>query len=97
MILNGPRTKRLPGNLSIAFEGINSIALVGEVGPKLAFSVGSACTSEGLHLSHVLEALGLPLSRITSTIRIGVGRFNTLEEIETAVDILVDAVRKLRK
>lgn len=96
VLINGPLKNRLPGNLNLALEGIDNVSLVGAISPKLALSVSSACTSQMRKASHVLQALGFEESRWHSSIRIGLGRFTTEEEVNFAIDVLVEAVNKLR-
>ena len=93
--LNGASEPRLPGNLNLSFEGVTAEALMMAV-PEIALSTGSACSSATPEPSHVLKALGLPNPRIRSAVRIGIGRFNTEEEIDRAAGRLIGAVRKLR-
>jgi cysteine desulfurase len=88
--LNGPTTNRLPGNLSLAFKNVDAEDLMLSC-PELAFSTGSACQSENMTSSPVLKALGLSSNEASSTIRIGLGRFVTANEIRTAANILISA------
>ncbi len=88
--------RRLPGNLSVTFEGVDSESLM--MGIKdVAVSSGSACTSASIQASHVLRALGLSEDDAHSTLRIGIGRFNTEEEIDFAAERIVDVVPQLRE
>ncbi len=93
--LNGHAERRLPGNLNVAFEGIEADALIAET-PEIAMSTGSACSSAHPEPSHVLRALGLPDARIRASVRLGLGRGTTAEAVETAAGVLVERVRKLR-
>ena len=63
---------------------------------NVAVSSGSACTSSSPEPSHVLKAIGLKESLIKSTIRIGIGKFNTTEEIEIAADYILGVIDKLK-
>jgi len=63
----------------------------------LAVSSGSACTSANPEPSHVLRALGLPDDAVRASLRFGLGRFNTLDEVEFAVEAVAEAVQRLRK
>ena len=63
---------------------------------KIAISSGSACTTSNPSPSHVLQAIGLKKSLIECTMRIGIGKFNTLEEIEFAADYILEIVNKLK-
>jgi cysteine desulfurase len=93
--LNGHPQRRLAGNLNLSFLGVEAAALLLAL-PEVALSTGSACSSAEPHPSHVLAALGLPDARIRSAIRIGIGRFNTEEEIDWVAAKLVHEVRRLR-
>ncbi|MCG8583185.1 MAG: cysteine desulfurase [Pirellulales bacterium] len=98
--INGPTiddlTLRLTGNLNLRFEYVDGEALLMSV-QDLAMSSGSACTSAEPEPSHVLRALGLSEDDARSSIRIGLGRFNTREEVEIAIESLAEAVGRLRK
>ncbi len=93
--LNGHPTERLPHNASIAFEGIEADALLAGL-PEVALSTGSACSSEALTPSHVLTAIGLG-KLAHSSVRFGVSRFTTREEIDWVVGKIVDVSRRLRQ
>lgn len=93
---NGSAERALPGNLNLCFKGVEGEALLLGL-PELALSSGSACSSSRREASPVLLALGLSPERALSSIRFGLGRFNTIEEIEFAVDRIVAEVRRLRR
>ena len=93
--LNGHPTNRLPANLSVTFPGVEGKAIINSVSKKVAISAGSACTTETVEPSHVLLALGLGEEEVHSSIRIGMGRFNTADETDIAVVSIVDACRHL--
>lgn len=95
--VNGDRTRRLPGNLSITFPGCDADRLVGALQPDIALSTNAACSAGVLQPSHVLLALGLSESDAASTVRIGFGRFNTPAEIEKVAERLTDTVRRIRE
>ena len=95
--LNGHSEKRLAGNLNVCFPGVESKAVISAVSHKIAISAGSACTADSVEPSHVLLAIGLDEQSAHSSIRIGIGRFNTREEILEASDVIVAAVRDVRK
>ncbi len=90
-----PPGLRLAGNLNLSFPGISAEALLMSI-PEIALSTGSACSSAAAHPSHVLRALGLSADLLRSSVRIGIGRFNTEEEIDTAAARLLESVRRLR-
>lgn len=95
--LNGHSTERLPGNLNISFDYLEGDSLMMAIQDELAVSSGSACTSAKVEPSHVLKAIGVPnLARLTS-IRFGMGRFTTQEEIDYAASCVSDAVKRLRE
>jgi cysteine desulfurase len=95
--LNGSMRDRHPGNLNVSFEHVEGEALTQILdGRGIAVSTGSACSSATLEPSHVLKAIGLDEPRIFSSIRFGLGRSTTGEEIDYVLDTLVWAVRKLR-
>ncbi len=94
--LNGHPTERLPHNASIGFEGVEGDALVTAL-PEVALSTGSACSSESLEPSYVLRALGMGDARAYSSVRFGVSRFTTDEEIDYVLGRLPDAVARLRR
>jgi cysteine desulfurase len=93
---NGNLDNRLPGNSSLTFPDIDAEALIVNA-PELAISTGSACTSGAPEPSHVLLGLGIGRDEASSTIRVGVGRFNTEEEIDKAVRSMVVAFERLAR
>jgi len=94
IIINGDLENRLIGNLNVSFPNIKGNALIMRLG-KIAVSAGSACTSTTLKPSHVLKAIGHSDELAYSTIRIGIGRFNTNEDIETAIEVISKVVNDL--
>jgi cysteine desulfurase len=94
--LNGDPFKRIPGNLNISIEGIDAESLLVSM-KEIAVSTGSACSSEAVEPSHVLKAIGLSKQQMRSTIRFGIGRFNTPEEIEYVISKLAEKVKGIRK
>ncbi|WP_120497081.1 aminotransferase class V-fold PLP-dependent enzyme [Kiloniella sp. EL199] len=92
---NGDEDQRIPGNLNITFEGVSGADIM-KAAPKLALSMGSACTSADLDPSYVLKALGHSDDQALASLRIGFGRFTTEEEVDEAVEILAVTVKKLR-
>lgn len=95
VILNGSLERRLPGNLNVSFAFVEGEALMMAI-KDVAVSSGSACTSASLEPSYVLHSMGLDEDLAHSSIRFGVGRFNTDEEIDFVADLLVEKVNKLR-
>ena len=94
--LNGHPTERLPGNLNISFAYVEGESLL--MGMKdIALSSGSACTSATLEPSYVLRALGVGVELAHSSIRFGIGRFNTDEEIDYTINKVMEIVTKLRE
>ena len=94
--LNGHPTERLPGNLNLSFAYVEGEALLMGV-KEIALSSGSACTSATLEPSYVLRALGVGSDLAHSSIRFGLGRFTTAEEIEYTIDRMLKAVNHLRE
>ena len=93
--INGGMEHRLPGNLNVAFDGIDAEALLMSL-PEVALSTGSACSSATVEPSHVLRAIGLSPGLAHGSVRFGLGRFNTEEEIDYAAARLVQSVNRLR-
>jgi cysteine desulfurase len=94
--LNGSWEHRLPNSLNLSFAYVEGESLLMGIN-DVAVSSGSACTSATLEPSYVLKALGLGDDIAHSSIRFGIGRFNTEEEIDYVADKLVNVVRKLRE
>ena len=99
--LNGPALDRanlrLAGNLNLSFGFVEGQALLLDMQDRLAVSSGSACTSANPQPSHVLRALGLSDDAVRSSLRFGLGRFNTADDVEAAIEIVCDSVNRLRK
>lgn len=93
--LNGDSSKRLPNNVNICFENVDSTVLMSEA-KELAFSTGSACSSASLDLSHVLKAIGRTDDESRCSVRFGIGRFTTNEEIDFTINKIKNAVIKIR-
>ena len=93
--LNGSLEQRLPGNLNVSFAYVEGEALMMAI-KDVAVSSGSACTSASLEPSYVLRAMGVSDDLAHSSIRFGLGRFNTEEEVDYVVRLFVDKVKKLR-
>ena len=96
IVVNGDLEQRIPGNLNISFAYVEGESLMMGI-KNLAVSSGSACTSASLEPSYVLRALGVEEEMAHTSLRIGLGRFTTEHEVDTAVDELVRHVNKLRE
>jgi len=93
--LNGHPTQRLPGNLNVSFAHVDGESLL--MGLKeIAVSPSSTCTTASLEPSHVLRALGVKEDLAHSSIRFGLGRFNTEEEVDYTIKRIVEEVSRLR-
>src|SRR6266436_2701447 len=94
--VNGHPTERLPGNLNVSFAYVEGESLLMGIN-DIAVSSGSACTSATLEPSYVLKALGVGEDLAHTSIRFGLGRFNTEEEVDYVIDKMVQVVSKLRE
>jgi cysteine desulfurase len=96
--VNGSRTRRLSNNVNLSFAGVDGESLILALDMRgVLASSGSACASGSLEPSHVLQAIGLPDDLARGALRLTVGRGNTVEEIEEAIDIIVAVVERLRQ
>ena len=96
LFLNGSAEHRLPGNLNVSFAYCEGEAMMMAI-KELAVSSGSACTSASLEPSYVLRAMGVDVELAHTSIRFGIGRFTTREEIDFALGLITDKVRWLRE
>jgi cysteine desulfurase len=96
MQVNGCIDNRLPNNTSITLPGIDAGALINNL-PQLSISTGSACMSGAIEPSYVLQAIGLNRNDADSTIRIGLGRFSTSEEITEACGYIAESYYDMKK
>lgn len=94
--LNGDREQRIPGNINLSFAYIEGESMIMAI-KNLAVSSGSACTSASLEPSYVLRAIGVGEDLAHTSIRFGIGRFTTEEEIDYAVDLITKSIHKLRE
>lgn len=95
--INGDLEKRLPGNLNVSFEGVDGAALLLGLQPTVALSSGAACSSTKTAPSHVLLALGLSEKLAYASLRMGIGRFNSAEEIDIVAEQIISTVSSLRQ
>ncbi|MBY0272648.1 MAG: IscS subfamily cysteine desulfurase [Alphaproteobacteria bacterium] len=93
--LNGDANQRIPGNLNISFTHVEGEGLMMGI-KELALSSGSACTSASLEPSYVLRALGVEVEMAHTSLRIGFGRFTTEEDVDTAAEMIIKEVGRLR-
>jgi cysteine desulfurase len=96
VVVNGSLARRLPGNLNLSFEHVEGEALMIAM-KDVAVSSGSACTSASLGPSYVLRAMGVTDDMAHASIRFGLGRFNTEEEVDHAARLVVEKARRLRE
>ena len=95
-VLNGSLEHRLPGSLNVSFAYVEGEAMMMAL-KDVAVSSGSACTSASLEPSYVLRAMGVPVEMAHTSIRFGLGRFNTEEEVDYVIDLVAQKVKKLRE
>ncbi len=94
--LNGPADARLPNNLNVRVDGVHGESLLKAISGDVAVSSGAACATASAEPSHVLRAIGLSDEDARASIRFGLGRFTTEQEIDTAAASVIRAVRHLR-
>ena len=97
VLLNGHPTERLANNLNLSFQGVDGESMIMSLNPFVAVSSSSACMSGTSGTSYVLKALGLDTTRIQASIRFGLGRFNTAEQVDAVIDKVAEVVSKLRE
>ena len=95
VFVNGDLSARYPGNLNLRFAGVRGDQLIKAV-PKLALSTGSACSSASVEPSYVLRALGMSDEAASECLRIGFGRPTSEADVDRAVDLMAEAVTRLR-
>ena len=93
-LVNGSMEYRVAGNLNMSFPGVNNEAIIAAI-PEIALSSGSACTTSTMEPSHVLLALGMSKEEAYSSLRFGIGRFNTEQDIHIAVKSINGCMKKL--
>ncbi len=96
LYINGDMQNRLPGNLNMSFAFVEGESLLMGIN-DIAVSSGSACTSASLEPSYVLKALGVGEDLAHTSIRFGIGRFNTEEEVDYVANRVIETVRRLRE
>jgi cysteine desulfurase len=94
--LNGHPDQRLPNTLNLSFKGMAATQVLEDIGSLVAASAGAACHSDTVEVSHVIQAMGIPLDWAKGTLRFSVGRMTTAEEIDRAVDVITEAVSRLK-
>ncbi len=93
--INGHPERILPNTLSVSFKNLAANHMLERMNDRIALSAGAACHSEGTRISHVLEAMHIPVEWAKGTLRFSLGRMTTKEEIESAVRIVVDTVHSM--
>ncbi|MBX3486848.1 MAG: IscS subfamily cysteine desulfurase [Candidatus Paracaedibacteraceae bacterium] len=95
VFLNGHKDQRVPGNLNLSFAHVEGESMIMGI-KNLSVSSGSACTSASLEPSYVLRSIGVGEELAHTSIRFGIGRFTTEEEIDLALEAIITSVEKLR-
>ncbi|MFQ5708315.1 MAG: cysteine desulfurase family protein [bacterium] len=97
VVVNGHPTQRLPGNLNVCIPNVESQSLLAALGREVAFSSGSACAAYQPGPSHVLQAIGLSDDLIRSSVRFGIGRFNSANDVDLAAESIARVVHHYKK
>lgn len=92
--LNGHPEKRLPNTLSISFHNFEANRILEKIGLEVVASAGAACHSDTIEISHVLKAMNVPLDWAKGTLRLTTGRHTTADDIDSAVQVISEAVKK---
>ncbi|MFW5810801.1 MAG: cysteine desulfurase family protein [Thermodesulfobacteriota bacterium] len=95
--LNGHPDRRLPNTLSLSFQGLQADGILEAIGSEVAISAGAACHSDSMAVSHVLQAMAVPLSWAGGTLRFSVGRFTTEAEVDRTIAVVSEAVKRLKE
>jgi len=93
MRVNTPLDNALPNTLSVSFRGVAGDALLHQIADQVAASAGAACHSGDVRVSHVLEAMGVPVEVAMGTLRLTVGVMTTADEIDAAARVIIEAAR----
>ena len=94
MRLVGHPEKRLPNTLSISFHNFEANRILEKIGLEVVASAGAACHSDTIEISHVLKAMNVPLDWAKGTLRLTTGRHTTADDIDRAVQVISEAVKK---
>ena len=94
--VNGHLQKRLPNTLSISFEGLEANRILDHIAPRVAASAGAACHADTIEVSGVLNAMAVPLNWAKGTLRLTTGRMTTEADIDTAAEVISEAVNRLK-
>ncbi|RPJ72923.1 MAG: cysteine desulfurase [Desulfobacteraceae bacterium] len=97
MRLNGHPAERLPNTLSLSFRGLEANRILEAIGLEVAASAGAACHADSVEISHVLQAMAVPVEWAKGTLRLTTGRMTTPAEIDRAAAVIISAVRELRE
>lgn len=95
--LNGHPEMRLPNTLSLTFLGVDASTLLSEIENQVTASAGAACHSGGVEISYTLKAMNVPVEWAKGTLRFSTGRMNTEREIDRAIEIISEAVLRIRQ
>ena len=95
--INGSLEYRLPNIINLSFIGVDSVSLITSLQHEVAISSGSACTSGAIEPSHVIKAMGIKGVRLDSAVRISIGRYSTLEDIDNGLSRIIEEVDRIRK
>ncbi len=93
--LNGHPERRLPNTLNVSFRGLEANRILSEINDFVAASAGAACHSEGVDVSDVIKAMGVPLEWAKGTLRFSTGRMTTPQEIERSLEVILQALKRL--
>ncbi len=97
MHLNGHPAERLPNTLSLSFRGLEANRILEAIGLEVAASAGAACHADSVEISHVLQAMAVPVEWAKGTLRLTTGRMTTPAEIDRAAAVIISAVKELRE